>query len=469
MARKKGSSKSKAKGALGQDPFNGLSFSGLGLETSDAPAPVESPVDQTISRDEGPSSSPAITKATLDLENAGLQPVANQDVETEVGQDYQGDAGRPPSMDGLTMETTAPEPSPEIPDVNDSPLAALTLAKGEESSQDPRLPDWLPALSDTTDSPADLTHPSLSQPSLSPTPEPEVDTLTPDQAKPIFEPQDPLTHYLPTKSDTQRLVPDLVKPKSKQRPRPDTRPSNKQEPHALDSEPTRQPELAPQPDPVEAIAPPWLDLNNLIATVDADVKAIFGDDVVNQLPLAQEAPQEASEPLPDEVNEALLVSKDETEEQGLAQEQYLIFKLNGVDYAILAESIREVGEATQATALPNVPYWLLGVTNLRGEILSLVDLGAFLGIRPVGPGEGRQLMVINGYRSSPPIKTGLIVDEIVNIQYLPTTQIRVPSTSVEQQVASYLRGVYQQGQQLIMVLDFERLLNSAKMRQFEIA
>ncbi|MDH3349126.1 MAG: chemotaxis protein CheW, partial [Desulfobulbaceae bacterium] len=76
-----------------------------------------------------------------------------------------------------------------------------------------------------------------------------------------------------------------------------------------------------------------------------------------------------------------------TEAQHLAQEeaqlsateqQFIIFTLAGTEYAVPASNVTEVGEMLQVTPLPNVPLWLKGVSNLRGDIISIVDLRSFL-------------------------------------------------------------------------------------------
>lgn len=59
-------------------------------------------------------------------------------------------------------------------------------------------------------------------------------------------------------------------------------------------------------------------------------------------------------------------------------EKYLVFFLGEELYAVASKTVAEAAAALIVTKLPNAPEWLLGVTNLRGEILSVLNLPAIL-------------------------------------------------------------------------------------------
>lgn len=54
-------------------------------------------------------------------------------------------------------------------------------------------------------------------------------------------------------------------------------------------------------------------------------------------------------------------------------EKYIVFFLNEVCYAVSSRTIAEITQPLKAAVLPNTPDWLLGLANLRGEIISVVD------------------------------------------------------------------------------------------------
>ncbi|MEZ4514092.1 MAG: chemotaxis protein CheW [Chloroflexota bacterium] len=154
-------------------------------------------------------------------------------------------------------------------------------------------------------------------------------------------------------------------------------------------------------------------------------------------------------------------------------EQYVIFTLAGNKYAVPAANIREVGDINYITPVPNVPDWLLGITNLRGDILSLVHLNTFLGLSKNGheylynnPSEV-EMMVVQSEQEATAITTGIVVDEVSDIRDLALERVRVPTAPINNQLGTYMSGVYEENGQMYILLDLERLLTSPEMWQFE--
>jgi len=114
-----------------------------------------------------------------------------------------------------------------------------------------------------------------------------------------------------------------------------------------------------------------------------------------------------------------------------------------------------------------VPDWVPGVANLRGEIISMVDLRAFLGMERVGYRQASRMLVAQA--SQEDMTTGLVVDRVNGIRYLSADRIGEPTAPIEDQVTPYLDGVYEHDEHLLVVLNLDRLLLSPEMQQFEPA
>jgi purine-binding chemotaxis protein CheW len=151
---------------------------------------------------------------------------------------------------------------------------------------------------------------------------------------------------------------------------------------------------------------------------------------------------------------------------------YLVFSLAGADYAVDLANVREIGPPPGVTPLPHVPDWLLGVSNVRGDIVSIVDLRLFLGL----PGNGARDPVAGHYRrprvlvvhsARDDLTTGLLVDGARSICRLTDDRITDVTAPVEQPVAPYLLGQADHAARPLRVLDLERLLQSPEMRPFE--
>jgi len=157
------------------------------------------------------------------------------------------------------------------------------------------------------------------------------------------------------------------------------------------------------------------------------------------------------------------------EDTALAEdaEQYVIFSLAGTEYAVPIANVIEIGQPLSITPVPNVPDWVPGVANLRGEIISMVDLRAFLGMERVGYRQASRMLVAQA--SQEDMTTGLVVDRVNGIRYLSADRIGEPTAPIEDQVTPYLDGVYEHDEHLLVVLNLDRLLLSPEMQQFEPA
>jgi purine-binding chemotaxis protein CheW len=130
-------------------------------------------------------------------------------------------------------------------------------------------------------------------------------------------------------------------------------------------------------------------------------------------------------------------------------------------------NVIEIGQPLSITPVPNVPDWVPGVANLRGEIISMVDLRAFLGMERVGYRQASRMLVAQA--SQEDMTTGLVVDRVNGIRYLSADRIGEPTAPIEDQVTPYLDGVYEHEERLLVVLNLDRLLLSPEMQQFEPA
>jgi purine-binding chemotaxis protein CheW len=177
-------------------------------------------------------------------------------------------------------------------------------------------------------------------------------------------------------------------------------------------------------------------LETLIAAIDEEVEEAFGPGAMTDLVPTKQAGQ-------------------------AGEEQHVIFELAGTEYAAHIDNVTEIGEPLDATLVPNVPSWVLGVANLRGDIISVVDMRTFLGVEAAGYGQENRMVVAQARDEE--LTTGLIVDRVSGIRHLDMGQISEPTAPIDDQVAPYLRGVYEHDGHVLVVLDFDKLLLSPEM------
>lgn len=145
--------------------------------------------------------------------------------------------------------------------------------------------------------------------------------------------------------------------------------------------------------------------------------------------------------------------------------QHLLFSLAGTRYALRLDHLVELGLPPATTAVPNVPGWVRGVANLRGDVLAVVDLAAFFGLEPAGEAAAARLLVVRA--GGDDVTAGLLVDGVHGLVGLDAP--RPPTAAVADRVAPFLTGVSEHADRLVAVLDLERFFASPEVRRFEPA
>ncbi len=148
-------------------------------------------------------------------------------------------------------------------------------------------------------------------------------------------------------------------------------------------------------------------------------------------------------------------------------ERYIVFSLGRARYAVPIGAVIEVGAVPPVTPVPHLPAWVLGVTNLRGEILSVVDLAGFLGASPEGPAAGGRMLVVRGEAEEP--FAGLVVDQVAGLASFAAGRLTSAAAPLDDPVSTYLAGVVERGGEVVAVLDVKRLLAADALGALEAA
>jgi purine-binding chemotaxis protein CheW len=146
------------------------------------------------------------------------------------------------------------------------------------------------------------------------------------------------------------------------------------------------------------------------------------------------------------------------------RDRYVVFTIADTAYAVREASVTEVERIPAMTPVPRVPAWLRGVTSLRGEVLSVVDLRTWLGLDQTTLHSGRLLVV---RLSGDELALGLLVDRVERIATAAADGVRPPESPLEGPLAPYLTGVARLSGRTAAVLDLDALLTSADLRRFD--
>jgi purine-binding chemotaxis protein CheW len=134
----------------------------------------------------------------------------------------------------------------------------------------------------------------------------------------------------------------------------------------------------------------------------------------------------------------------------------MTFALGTERYAIETQYVREVARLGDISPVPGAPDFLRGVTNLRGEVLCLVDLRTFFDIPATGLTDRSRVVILGMERT----ELGILVDEAREIARLRPDDIVSPPESVAGVGREYLLGVTREA---LIVLNGAALLRDPRL------
>lgn len=149
----------------------------------------------------------------------------------------------------------------------------------------------------------------------------------------------------------------------------------------------------------------------------------------------------------------------ENENQFDGGERFLSFSLGQEEYAIPLLSVKEVIALPEITPVPQTPPHFLGIMNLRGQVISVMDLRAKLSIKPNTSGE--TAIIICDLK---PNSVGVVVDAINSVLSPSRQEISDKPEIKSQRNTEYIKGVFRHQEKLILLLDIGRTLDLSDQR-----
>lgn len=133
--------------------------------------------------------------------------------------------------------------------------------------------------------------------------------------------------------------------------------------------------------------------------------------------------------------------------------EFITFEVGGQLFGLDIMAIREIRAWTPVTRLPRVPHYVAGVVNLRGTVLPVFDLAARLGW-PETQATPRHAIIVAQIGGQ---ARGLIVESVSDIVTIAPEALQPPPATSSDGVVPFIEGLAAIGEQMVMVLDLDRL------------
>ncbi len=135
--------------------------------------------------------------------------------------------------------------------------------------------------------------------------------------------------------------------------------------------------------------------------------------------------------------------------------QWVTYKLGEETYGINVMQVQEVLRHTEIAPVPGAPDYVLGIINLRGNVVTVIDTRSRFGLPPSDITDNTRIVIIE----SDDQVVGILVDSVAEVVYLRSSEIdSAPNVGTEES-AKFIQGVSNRDGELLILVDLNRLLN----------
>jgi purine-binding chemotaxis protein CheW len=137
------------------------------------------------------------------------------------------------------------------------------------------------------------------------------------------------------------------------------------------------------------------------------------------------------------------------------EEQLVVFRLGREAYGVDIGQVQGIERMQVVTRVPHAPAFVDGVINLRGQVTPVITLRARLHMEPAEHTRETRIVVVRmGNRG-----VGMVVDAVEGVMRIAGEQVEPPSELVASTDSAYLRGIAKVNDDLLILLDLEKVLS----------
>ena len=141
-------------------------------------------------------------------------------------------------------------------------------------------------------------------------------------------------------------------------------------------------------------------------------------------------------------------------------QQALTFELGNETYGVEILRVREIRGWSSVTKIPHAPQHVLGVLNLRGSIVPVVDLRMRLALERAEYTKVTVIIVLSVHGANGRREVGVVVDGVSDVIDVNAAEVKQPPDLGTRSATEYIRGLMPVNNRMVVLLDIDRLIGS---------
>jgi len=134
--------------------------------------------------------------------------------------------------------------------------------------------------------------------------------------------------------------------------------------------------------------------------------------------------------------------------------QCVTFRLDAEIYGINVMLVQEVLRITDIAPVPGAPSYVIGIINLRGNVVTVIDTRMRFGLHPRDYDDATRIVIIETENQT----VGIVVDSVSEVVDIYSNEIETAPNVGNDETARYIEGVVSRGEDLLILVDLNKLL-----------
>jgi purine-binding chemotaxis protein CheW len=160
------------------------------------------------------------------------------------------------------------------------------------------------------------------------------------------------------------------------------------------------------------------------------------------------------------LKEQIMQAVEEAKPHALGSGQYLTFFVAGEEYAVNILKVKEIIEYDTVTTVPNTAPWIRGVTNLRGNVVPVIDLAVKFGLPASKTSKFSCIVITEVSYDGDKLTMGVMADSVNQVLDFLENEIETPPPFGTRVRIEFLLGMGRMGKKFCLILDIDKVLSA---------
>ena len=143
--------------------------------------------------------------------------------------------------------------------------------------------------------------------------------------------------------------------------------------------------------------------------------------------------------------------------------QWVTFKLDNETYGINVMRVQEVLRYTEIAPVPGAPSYVLGIINLRGYVVTVIDTRQRFGLHSGEISDNTRIVIIEADKQV----VGIMVDSVAEVVYLRQSEIETAPNVGNEESAKFIQGVCNKNNELLILVELDKMMSEEEWSELE--